>query len=99
MAMGFTNSTTEAYIFIPFSPEMRTTPTLSSVTSAAANFEIERPASAITCTVLALGGSATAANKGVYIVATVASGLTASQPCVLRNKNTASNILLLDAEL
>jgi hypothetical protein len=98
MGTGFTQNTTQALIFISLTPEMRTTPTLSSVTSAASNFQIERPGAATTCTAIALGGSATASNKGVYIDAT-SSGMVGDKVAVLRNNNTASNILLLDAEL
>jgi hypothetical protein len=98
MGLGFTTNTTNALIFIPLSPEMRTTPTLSSVTSAAANFQLEFAGAQNTCTAIALGGSATAANKGVYISAT-STGLTGDKVCSLRNNNSATNILLLDAEL
>jgi hypothetical protein len=98
MGIGFTTNTTNALIFISLSPEMRTTPTLSSVTSAAANFQLEFAGAQNALTALALQGFATASNKGLYLNAT-STGLTGDKVCTLRNNNTASNIVLLDAEL
>jgi hypothetical protein len=99
MATGFCFDTTNAFIFVPLPGDMRTTPTLSSVTSAAANFQLERAGTLNNLTGLSLSGSATASNRGVYLTAVVASGLTGGQFVVLRNNNSATNIVLLDAEL
>lgn len=93
---GFNNSTTRQFGILNFPQMMRATPTLET-TGTASNYQILYSGSSAACTGISLDGQTT--NFSAFVIADVASGLTAGQGSILRANNTTSAYLGYSAEL
>jgi hypothetical protein len=93
---GFNNSTTRQFGIFAFPQVMRSAPTLET-TGTASNYQILYSGSNAACTSISLDGQTTAFSA--FIIADVASGLTAGQGSILRANNTTSAYLGYSAEL
>jgi hypothetical protein len=93
---GFNNSTTRQFGIFAFPQVMRSAPTLET-TGTASNYQILYSGSNAACTGISLDGQTTAFSA--FIIADVASGLTAGQGSILRANNTTSAYLGYSAEL
>ena len=93
---GFNNSTTRQFGIFNFPQMMRATPTLET-TGTASNYQILYSGSNAACTGITLDGQTT--NFSAFVIADVASGLTAGQGSILRANNTTSAYLGYSAEL
>jgi len=93
---GFNNSTTRLFGIFNFPQLMRTTPVLET-TGTASNYQVLYSGGNAACTAISLDGQTT--NFSAFIVADVASGLTAGQGAILRANNTTSAYLGYSSEL
>ena len=93
---GFNNSTTRLFGIFNFPQLMRTTPVLET-TGTASNYQVLYAGNNSACTGISLDGQTT--NFSAFIIADVASGLTAGQGAILRANNTTSAYLGYSSEL
>jgi len=93
---GFNNSTTRLFGIFIFPQLMRTTPVLET-TGTASNYQVLYSGSSAACTGISLDGQTT--NFSAFVIADVASGLTAGQGAILRANNTTSAYLGYSSEL
>ena len=92
-AFGLAGGATQVYLPINFPVQMRSTPSVAGST-----LQLHDTAAAYTVTSVSVVGGETNPQSG-YILATVASGLTAYRPYILRTNNSTSGFLNYSAEL
>jgi hypothetical protein len=93
---GFNNTTTRLFGIFNFPQMLRATPVLET-TGTASNYQVLYAGGNAACTAVTLDGQTT--NFSAFVLADVASGLTAGQGAILRANNTTSAYLGYSSEL
>jgi hypothetical protein len=93
---GFNNTTTRLFGIFNFPQMLRATPVLET-TGTASNYQVLYAGGNDACTAVTLDGQTT--NFSAFVLADVASGLTAGQGAILRANNTTSAYLGYSSEL
>lgn len=94
---GVCNTTTDAYLLIPFTSVMRTTPTTCTQSSTASEFKVFKATTSIVCNATPVFDSGFSTPSGAIMNFNVAAGLTAGQAAMLQL--AGSSYLIFSAEL